>query len=69
MKDVKYKLLDELCEKYGDDLLNELALLVDENGQGDCYMVKCWKYCGNGRSCLESIKCTINDLIRGTYEE
>ena len=65
---MKYPLLNELYEKYGDDLLKEVASVVDENGQGDCYKVKCEKYCGCG-SCIDAIKTVCFEIIRGESDE
>ena len=59
-------LLKELYTTYGEQLLKEIAVIVYKNGQGDCYNVKCAKYCLT-ENCDEAIKYVVRDLILGEY--
>lgn len=65
----KYKLLNELKEKYGDQLIEELANLIYTNGTGDCYGVVCSNFCGGKLSCFEAIKLAVLDILEGKNDD
>ena len=62
----KYKLLNELKEKYGDQFIEELASLVLDSGVGDCF--RCYNYCKN-RPCIEAIKLMLIDILGGKFND
>ena len=64
----KYKLLNELEEKYGYQLIEELANLIYTNGTGDCYGTVCSDYC-DYRKCTEAIKLAVIDILGGKYDD
>lgn len=55
-------IIKQLVKEYGEDLINEITLIVSENGQGDCYGCLCSNYCP-GNSCFEAIKMVVYDLL------
>ena len=57
-------LLKQLYSQYGDKLVEEIAYLIEQNGQGDCYKVLCSEYCFCG-SCTEAIKSVVKDYLTG----
>ena len=60
MNDVK--LLKKLYKEYGDELLNEVAIVTMKNGQGDCYGCWCNDYCPQ-ESCFDAIKHVVKDIL------
>ena len=58
----EFKLLEKLYQEYGEPLLDEIADVTMDNGQGDCYQCECGKYC-TGNSCHDAIKLAIKDII------
>ena len=56
------KILKELVNKYGDDLIEEITYIVYTNGQGDCYGCLCDKYCVEN-SCFNAIKKVVKELL------
>ena len=58
----KLSILKKLVNEYGDDLIEEIAYIVEENGQGDCYACLCDKYC-DGLSCFNAIKKVVKDIL------
>lgn len=61
-------IIKHLVKEYGEKLINEIALIVYKNGQGDCYGCLCSDYCNKG-SCFDSIKLVIYDLLEDKSEE
>ena len=62
MNEEELKILKELVNKYGDDLIEEITYIVYRNGQGDCYNCLCGKYC-NENSCFNAIKKVVKELL------
>lgn len=58
----EYKLLKKLCREYGEPLLDEIADVTMDNGQGDCYGCRCSNYCPSS-SCHNAIKLAITEII------
>ena len=55
-------LLKQLYKQYGDKLVEEVAAVVSENGQGDCYGCLCSKYC-LGTTCQKAIETVVKELL------
>ena len=55
-------LLKELYTVYGEELVDEIVTLVENNGQGDCYQTLCSKYCSQA-SCFNAIKLVILEYL------
>lgn len=60
---MKYELLNKLVEEYGENLIIELANLIDTNGTGDCYGCVCSKYCYKNK-CIEAIRLAVKEILK-----
>lgn len=57
-----FELLKELYKIYGEELVDELVAIIEENGQGDCYQTLCSKYCSQA-SCFNAIKLVVLECL------
>ena len=60
--DSEFTLLKKLIQEHGEPLIDELAIVTELNGQGDCYQCRCADYCP-GLSCHDAIKMAIKDIL------
>ena len=65
----RLKLLRELYDEFGDELIDEITDIVYHNGQGDCYNVECEKYCNSSTSCYNAIKKVVIDYVTEIQED
>lgn len=65
IKEALYLYKDTDSIKIDEELLNELAQLIETIGlgRGDCFRVHCEKYCSTVKSCSDAIKKSIIDII------
>lgn len=68
MKDFhEYKILKNLIEACGDELIEELAYLIEDNGTGDCYNCICCDF-NYGNKCHTAQKLAVKYIITGQKE-
>lgn len=60
----QYELLPKLVKEYGEPLIKEIAMIAFDNGQGDCYDVRCSEYCCTNKSCLWAIEQVVKDILK-----
>lgn len=65
IKEALYLYNDTDSIKIDEELLNELAELIEVIGvgRGDCFRVYCEKYCPTVKSCSDAIKKSIIEII------
>lgn len=69
---MKYKIIRKILDdsEIRQEFWGELACIIHEVGQGDCYNVRCEKYCGRGVPCEYSIREAIIDILNeDNFEE